>query len=85
MTQFARCADHSSKGIIPRATRALDSSFQLNNWYGNPTKDVDTASGADGNFSGSWFERGAPTAGPGANLTLENLAAERIMQAGPRP
>jgi len=63
----------------------LDSSFQLNNWYGNPTKDVDTASGADGNFSGSWFERGAPTAGPGANLTLENLAAERIMQAGPRP
>lgn len=61
----------------------IDSSFQLNNWYGNE-KDVDTASGANGNFSGSWFEAGAPTAGPGATLTLENLATARIQQAGPR-
>jgi hypothetical protein len=61
----------------------IDSSFQLNNWYAND-KDVDTASGANGNFSGSWFEAGAPTAGPGASLTLENLAAARIQQAGPR-
>ena len=62
----------------------VGSSFQLNNWYGNSTKDVDTASGVEGNFSYSWFERGAPTPGPGASLTLENLATERITQAGPR-
>ena len=62
----------------------VGSSFQLNNWYGN-MKDVDTASGVEGNFSFSWFENGAPTPGPGAMLTLENLATERIVQAGPRP
>lgn len=63
----------------------VGSSFQLNNWYGNSTTDVDTQSGVEGNFSFSWFERGAPMPGPGATLTLENLATERIMQAGPRP
>lgn len=61
----------------------IDSSFQLNNWFANDT-DVDTIDGAVGNFSGSWFEKGAPSAGPGAVLTLENLASERIQQAGPR-
>lgn len=63
----------------------VGSSFQLNNWYGNMTKDVDTQSGVEGNFSYSWFEKGPPVAGPGATLTLENLATERISQAGPRP
>ena len=63
----------------------VGSSFQLNNWYGNTTKDVDTKSGVEGNFSYSWFEKGPPVAGPGAVLTLENLATERITQAGPRP
>jgi hypothetical protein len=63
----------------------VGSSFQLNNWYGNTTKDVDTKSGVEGNFSFSWFEKGPPTPGPGAMLTLENLATERIQQAGPRP
>ena len=63
----------------------VGSNFQLNNWYGNTTKDIDTKSGVEGNFSYSWFEKGPPTAGPGATLTLENLATERITQAGPRP
>ena len=63
----------------------VGSNFQLNNWYGNTTKDVDTKSGVEGNFSYGWFEKGPPTAGPGATLTLENLATERITQAGPRP
>lgn len=62
----------------------VGSNFQLNNWYGNTEKDVDTRSGVEGNFSYSWFERGAPMPGPGATLVLDNLATERIAQAGPR-
>ena len=63
----------------------VGSNFQLNNWYGNSTKDVDTKSGVDGNFSYGWFERGAPMAGPGATITADNLATEKLTQAGPRP
>ena len=62
----------------------VGSNFQTNNWFGASVKDIDTKSGVDGNFSGSWFEKGAPTPGPGATLVLDNLAAERITQAGPR-
>ena len=62
----------------------VGSNFQLNNWYGNG-KDVDSKSGVSGNFSGSWFEKGAPTPASGAMFTLDNLATERITQAGPRP
>lgn len=63
----------------------VGSNFQYNNWYGASVKDVDTKSGVDGNFSFSWFEKGAPTAGPGATIIADNLATERIEQAGPRP
>lgn len=57
--------------------------LQLNNWYGNMI-DIDTMPGVEGNFSGSWFEKGAPTPGPGAMFILDNLATARIEQAGPR-
>jgi len=61
----------------------IGSNFQLNNWYGN-MNDVDTQSGVEGNFSYSWFERGAPTAGPGAMIVADELATAKITQAGPR-
>ena len=63
----------------------IGSNFQYNNWYGASVKDVDTKSGVEGNFSYGWFEKGAPTAGPGATIIADNLATERITQAGPRP
>ena len=63
----------------------VNANFQTNNWYGAATKDVDTASGVSGNFSGGWFEKGAPQAGPGATLTANNLSATRLTNVGPRP
>lgn len=56
--------------------------FTNNNWFGN-TKDVDSQSGVSGDFSGSWFEDGAPTPVGGATLTVNNLSATRLT-AGPR-
>jgi hypothetical protein len=61
----------------------VDANFQLNNWFTNG-KDVDSKSGVSGNFSGSWFEKGAPSPASGAMFTLDNLASARITQAGPR-
>lgn len=61
----------------------VNANFQLNNWFTNG-KDVDSKSGVSGNFSGSWFEKGAPTPASGAMFTLDGLAPERITQAGVR-
>ena len=63
----------------------VNANFQSNNWYGAATKDVDTASGVSGDFSNSWFEKGAPQAGPGATLTTNNLSPTRLTNVGPRP
>jgi hypothetical protein len=57
--------------------------FTENNWE-NPIN-VDTQPGVQGDFSGSYFQGGAPTPGPGANLVLANLAQAPIPDARPRP
>jgi len=54
------------------------------NWFGNGI-DVDTSPGVVGDLTGSWFERGAPSAGAGAQLLgLDSLATARVPDAGPR-
>ena len=62
----------------------VNANFQNNNWYGANTKDIDTSSGVSGNITGSWFEKGAPTAGPGATLT-GTVATAKLTNVGPRP
>jgi len=62
----------------------VNANFQNNNWYGANTKDIDTASGVSGNITGSWFEKGAPTAGPGATLPGA-ASATKLPTVGPRP
>lgn len=57
--------------------------FQHDNWFAN-THDIDTEPGVQGDFSGGWFEAGTPTAGPGAQLTLDNLATAKLTDCGPR-
>lgn len=42
----------------------------LNNWFNNPIQ-IDTSAGVSGNITGSWFDKGAPTAGTGATLTYD--------------
>ena len=56
-----------------------------NNWYGNTTADVDTQPGVSADLSGSWFDGLPPVAGTGATLTLANLAAAKLADAGVRP
>jgi hypothetical protein len=63
----------------------VGANFQTNNWYGAADKDVDTASGVSGDFSNGYFEKGAPTAGPGAQITANNLSATKLIDVGPRP
>jgi hypothetical protein len=54
------------------------------NWFGNGI-DIDTSPGIMGDVTGSWFERGAPAAGAGAQLVgLDSLAGDRVPDAGPR-
>jgi hypothetical protein len=60
----------------------VNANWQYNNWFGNQ-KDIDTVSGVTGNVSFGWFEKGAPTAGPGAMLTADNLSPTKV-PAGPR-
>jgi hypothetical protein len=55
-----------------------------NNWYNNSTADVDTQPGVSGDLSGSWFDGAPPVAGAGATLTLLNLAAAKLADAGVR-
>lgn len=63
----------------------VGANLQTNNWYGAADKDVDTATGVSGDFSNGWFEKGAPTAGPGAQITANNLSATKLTNVGPRP
>lgn len=57
--------------------------FTNNNWE-NPIN-VDTSPGVQGDFSGSFFQGGAPTPGAGATLILDNLALAPLADAKPRP
>jgi hypothetical protein len=62
-----------------------------NNWFSNSIQ-VDTSPGVSGDLSGSWFDKTAPKAGPGATLTYNNPSATRLpaatvdplLGAGPR-
>ena len=62
-----------------------NANFTNNNWYGNQI-DVDTSAGVQGDFSGSWFENGAPPAqgNGGATLVLNGISNTRLTDAGPR-
>jgi len=55
--------------------------FTYTNWFGNTTTDVDTQAAypVTGNFSNSYFARGAPS---NAGFTLNNLASARVADAG---
>lgn len=58
--------------------------FTNNNWYGNQI-DVSTQPGVQGDFTGSWFEDGAPVPGAGATLVgLDAVSPTRLVDAGPR-
>ncbi|HEY4243958.1 MAG TPA: hypothetical protein VGM88_29290 [Kofleriaceae bacterium] len=57
--------------------------FQHDNWFAN-THDIDTEPGVQGDFSGGWFEAGTPTAGAGAQLTLDTLSDTKLDDCGPR-
>ena len=43
-----------------------------------------TQPGVQGDFSGSWFQNGAPIAGAGATLILDALSPTQLADAGPR-
>jgi len=63
-----------------------NANLTYNNWFGNGI-DVHTQVGApvSGDFSNSWFEKGAPVAASGSLFTLNNLATARLTDTGPRP
>ncbi len=53
-----------------------------NNWFGNGTQ-IDSTTGATGDFSRSWFDRGAPVDGQ-KGVTFKSPAAAKITDAGVR-
>jgi hypothetical protein len=55
-----------------------------NNWYANEI-DLSTQPGVSGDLSGSWFDGAPPVAGGGATLTVNNVSATRLANAGVRP
>jgi hypothetical protein len=57
--------------------------YTENNWFGNSTQ-IDSTTAATGDFSRSWFDRGAPTDGQ-RGVTFKNPAAAKIADAGVRP
>lgn len=69
-------------GLMLYGGSAVDLTYD--NWFGNAI-DIDTSPGVMGDVTGSWFERGAPSAGAGAELLgLDSLASARVADAGPR-
>ncbi len=96
VTDSTHCNLHFSGGTI-KVTRSningapfglmfyggTNAIFTNNNWYDSPMKDVDAVAGVSGDFSGSWFQKGQPVSG-GANLTFNNLAPAKLVDAGPR-
>jgi hypothetical protein len=62
--------------------------FTGNNWEegANASADwIDSQPGVSGDFSGSFFAAGLPTAKAGATFTINNPAASRLLDAGIRP
>ena len=78
---------HSNIGTTPFGVmfyKGVDADFTFNNWYDNGT-DVATSPGVSGDFSNSWFESNTPpVSGAGATLTIDNISATRLTDAGPR-
>lgn len=66
-------------GIMFYGGTAAD--FTFDNWFGNQTT-VDHLPGASGDFSNSYFDKGAPS---GTGITAANLSTSRLTDAGPRP
>jgi hypothetical protein len=59
--------------------------FTFDNWVGNMI-DVDSQPGVTGDFSNSYFPKGAPVAVGGATFTLTNVSTTvMVTDAGPRP
>ena len=65
--------------------------FTFNNWdaqgavAGTTHVDVDCQPGVAGDFSNGFFKKGAPNCGAGTNITLDNLSASPLTDAGIRP
>lgn len=78
--------DHSTIRGVPFGLMlyAGTGSVLTNNNWDNQV-DIDTQPGVQADLSGSFFAKGAPTAGAGATLVLDNLAAAPIADAGPLP
>jgi hypothetical protein len=55
--------------------------FTYDNWFNN-TFDLDQLGNVSGNFSNSWFQKGAPPATAG--ITMNNMSSTRLTDAGPR-
>lgn len=51
-----------------------------NNWFTNAIQ-IDTVPGVTADITGSWFDKGAPTAGTGATLTYPTPVANRLPAA----
>jgi hypothetical protein len=58
----------SAYGLMLYGGNNLD--LKNNNWFSNPIQ-IDTSAGASADITGSWFDKGAPTAGTGATLTYD--------------
>jgi len=71
----------STYGLMLYGGNGVD--LTSNNWFSNTTQ-VDTQAGASGDLSNGWFDKGLPTAGAGATLTINTPAATRLLDAGPR-
>jgi hypothetical protein len=58
--------------------------FTYDNWFSNAADvQLSPGSGASGNFSFGWFQKGTGPSGIG--ITASNLASARLSDAGPRP
>ncbi|HEU4726242.1 MAG TPA: hypothetical protein VFT22_00065 [Kofleriaceae bacterium] len=68
----------SSFGLMLYGGTGIDLTYD--NWFSNTTH-IDTAPGVSGDVSHGWFEKTIPKAGPGATLTANNLATERLPSA----
>lgn len=55
-----------------------------NNWFGNDIQVDASTSGVSGDFSRSWFDKGAPVDGQ-KGVTFKNPAAAKLTDAGVRP
>jgi len=60
----------------------MGADFTYNNWFGNLRDiDIDPTRQVNGDFSFGWFEKGAPSL---VGVTVNNLATDRLTDAGPR-